>query len=1180
MSSLFARDGDGSPTSENDKAVKVLFNKLKVSCVPLLGQALITPKNTSRALELLESIRQTLSESFGSGTFLTPSIIQYTFFPLSTILQRNQMATLPDQLIEKIFLVLELLCRSWWWSCELAVWEQLVILSASILTTSSSQGGANSRARDDHAKEAVARCLTALCRPRNSAEEDMASLYLPLVDAEERLHAFQSFAITRKFFPVIGQLVSNLLGCSESTHRPLQLVSLELSEILITQYMGASYSPTVLPGVVSSMCKILASKTSRASSWPNSEVAVAALQVLQAVVVHSIADDVCEAAGVLKADIVDISELGSGDLSAGEENPFFIGAADTPSTGEGSSYPPFARSSSWLQATASQLLMAFNSLTPLVQHPSSSVLVAFSAMCSLLLAEASTTLATLHPLFLSNLLTLSVSEYPSVSTPTITGLRSLLTKSPSLAQTLLQMTKSYLITLPRIIPSHSDSKIEAVCILSSVGGSGKTLSHAVESLLGPNGGIEKWGYSLFQVMDFELPPVASITTNDRLLEIISGIPGFTRIELKQVPSHDALESLEPGEAALFSVEWFVERGLGSSRAPNVAALWLAARLLEGIGGTKLGDTAASSSSNPRKKIDKTCRWVVRSIGPLIVGEDKADNDTLTQDPAGQPVPDDRLPVEYRRGFEQLTTLLDIGQNSETSSARLADEKTLHVTLGLHLMAICSSILGSRFRPLLFHSIYPIIHAMVSPTSAVASAAQSTLHIVTHATASTSPALLLLSNFDYALNSVSLHLTRHNLDVQATKVLATLVRLVGSEVVERAGDVVEECFDRLDEFHGYGVVVEGLVAVLGEVVHVLQNDEEMNAPENTNPSDPKGVMAQKQADVQDSKGAQRFDDFLSWFEHRNDPEPDPFGGEPIGPVPQHGWGERKDVGDGEAGNAGLNSESHANSTAGAEDPMTTPPTKMQALTQQIVARSLFFLTHPSPLIRARILALLSSAVPVLRTAESSLLGPVHTAWPFIVNRLSDSEPFVVTEAAGLIEALVINVGEYMNKRVWDEVWPRFKKMLHGLDIADSQSALARTRGTGLGATARTAYSVSHRMYRSLLGAMIGVVRGTQLREDVSWELALACRRFLSTDAHTELRAKAVELYTSLAVSNRELVWFVLASSVAGVVADREKELTVGTPLASLVTVHGQLPYFLQVPQWEIFDSVVAILTSAK
>ena len=102
--------------------------------------------------------------------------------------------------------------------------------------------------------------------------------------------------------------------------------------------------------------------------------------------------------------------------------------------------------------------------------------------------------------------------------------------------------------------------------------------------------------------------------------------------------------------------------------------------------------------------------------------------------------------------------------------------------------------------------------------------------------------------------------------------------------------------------------------------------------------------------------------------------------------------------------------------------------------------MFFLTHGSPTVRAQILTLLARAVPVL--PESALLPSIHHAWPYILNRFSDREAFVLSAAAALVEALATQVGDFMHTRIWDDIWPRFKSMIADLNAADATSALAR------------------------------------------------------------------------------------------------------------------------------------------
>ena len=169
----------------------------------------------------------------------------------------------------------------------------------------------------------------------------------------------------------------------------------------------------------------------------------------------------------------------------------------------------------------------------------------------------------------------------------------------------------------------------------------------------------------------------------------------------------------------------------------------------------------------------------------------------------------------------------------------------------------AGILEAGFSALLLHTLYPILHSVVSDSPLVSITGMATLSYVAAITSYASPANMLLSNFDYALDAVSRRLNRRWLDVDATKVLVALVRLVGRDVVQKASDVVEECFDRLDEYHGYEVIVDGLIEVLSEVVKVVEEEEHdkvhrtMNAPEPLASSD---------------NG--RMDAFLDWFSHRH------------------------------------------------------------------------------------------------------------------------------------------------------------------------------------------------------------------------------------------------------------------------------------------------------------------------
>jgi hypothetical protein len=386
-------------------------------------------------------------------------------------------------------------------------------------------------------------------------------------------------------------------------------------------------------------------------------------------------------------------------------------------------------------------------------------------------------------------------------------------------------------------------------------------------------------------------------------------------------------------------------------------------------------------------------------------------------------------------------------------------------------------------------------------------ALATLDFITAATSYASPANLLLSNFDYILDSVSRRLSQRWLDIDATKVLCVMIRLVGADIVEKAGDVVEECFDRLDEFHGYGIIVDGLIEVLHEVLKVIGMETRLNPPKRENTPPP--VAETRKANL---------NDFFAFLQNRFDsfPDSDEFG---YCPVPQEPWGKAKARDDDTKAD-----DDEIKSTPMSDEP---PPTIIQSLTKQITSRSLYFLTHDSPVVRSKILRLLSLAVPVL--PESVLLPSIHDAWPFVLNRLEDVEAFVVTADVELIEMLAEHVGDFMFRRIWDDVWPRFRVMLRLLERGETASAMVRRGEVSIGT--ESAYTESHRLYRSLLRTMTAAMKGVHQRESSFWEVIVAFRRFLSSHAHDGLQQHALDLYFQASKQNPDAVWLLLAVTMS-------------------------------------------------
>ncbi|KAG8901626.1 hypothetical protein FRB99_005186 [Tulasnella sp. 403] len=743
-----------------------------------------------------------------------------------------------------------------------------------------------------------------------------------------------------------------------------------------------------------------------------------------------------------------------------------------------------------------------------------------------------------------------------------------------------------LFTLPALILSRTgDAKLErsanqitALCQLARHVHL-KPISSRIAKLLGPNGGIEKWGTSLLGVLELTVPAIIPIGPSPVGL-IMSALEApavghpFPRMGFRYMSATSTVVSLERmfqslgrvgAVEALFAVEWLVDVAIRGEKSARAAALWCAVRVLEGIGGTVLaqhaefgvesrdaeGDRQPEWMSSVRRRMEKATRMIVKNVcGMWEPGAEDDDQDVSAQPTAStDPLGDSMLPTEYVKGFAPLTTLI-AGTRGSSEEGRPSkthqDQRVIQYALALQMLSICASILGSLFPPLLLHSLYPILRSIVSSHAILSETAMAALYHVTNAAAYASPGNLLLANFDYALDSTSRRLLRRQLDVKATKVLVLLVRLVGKDVVKRAGDVVEECFDRLDEYHGYGIVVEGLVEVLQEVVKAVELDEDVSHEDDV---DPTPLL---------DKGAGRFTKFVEWYQGRN--RSDESSKEEYGPAPREAWGKTKSV-----------DPVAPQSTQEADT--TKKPTPTQELISKIIKRCLAFLTHPSALIRTRILSVLRSSVTVLPAEE--IQPSIHKAWPFVLNRLKDGEVYVVAEAAGLIETLAAHAGVFMSARVCDDVWPTYRKMLDGLEAGDRSNALAAARGGG----PRTVYSASHRLHRAILSTMRSVFRGVHgggwIKDDVVWQVAVRCRGFLDVSVNEELQAVARGLFMEIAKHNDDLVWMVLSCTMADDVEGRKRDEE-KSERQRQVGVDGSCVSFLKEPKWDIMNSASLVL----
>jgi hypothetical protein len=303
--------------------------QLKVVCVPLMGASHLTPATFKTSIGLLDHLIRLVREIPPES--LSSNLISYIFLPLSTILQRNSSDDIPDQILEKIISILALLVESWWWTCDVKVWEQIFMLCGAVIAGVENKGG-KGKVRDDETKEAAASCLKALVRPRTI--EEATRRCLPAVEVENRLSKLQLHAYAPTFVPTVGRTMEAVLQSSMSPHLTLQHTSLDVIAYLVEFYLPDPLVPSVLPGVVSTMAKTCLGLTG-SKGWSNGDTVARAVQVVQVVTIKAVNDEVCIEHGALRR-VLDLEDL----VSIGEP----LQSTKSPSFGT-------ARTESWLRGT-------------------------------------------------------------------------------------------------------------------------------------------------------------------------------------------------------------------------------------------------------------------------------------------------------------------------------------------------------------------------------------------------------------------------------------------------------------------------------------------------------------------------------------------------------------------------------------------------------------------------------------------------------------------------------------------------------------------------------------------------------------------------------------------------------------------------------------------------------------
>lgn len=1036
------------------------------------------PTSHSQHAPLLSSLHSTLT-TLPAGS-LNASTINYALYPLTSIIRQSNPIDLPDSFLEATFRVLSYLGQQWKeleGGMDIIAWEQLWRFTTSCVGPGLGKGKGKERSQDVQL-EAV-NFLGVLLEPSTSH---------PTTEMKSKFGNARA-----PLMPTLFQTITLLLSTSspDPPYLDLQLSSLRLLRQCIRYLIGQHrVLAAILPGTMSAMSK----SVHAGGKGLKGDVAAEIAGVVEGIVVQTLNDEDLRTLGLLRTKLDDLSQL---DTDLQDEEP------ETPRPDSSRDpFPPL--SSSYLLFTSTQLLTAIPSILSLSTHPTHTARMAAGNLAYNLISTCRESLSLVRPC-LSTLLHLSNDDFDPVRNDARKKLQSLLSVS-RLDTDLIEILTSSLNSLPRLITSQQDQKAESIAKLVTAL-AGFDVRGVISEMLGPEGKVERWGWSLLSCLEFGRPSGSFVKGRQEIGD--GGLPGFPHLPLRHVEAESTVRALTTmlislgqagGSTALHSVEYFLsfaKTHRGAHIAKAVSAIWVADKLLGGI--------ATAEENGVDGKVGKATRKMAREAARLAtVLDEEAEEEDI-------PVPSDELiPIERTKGLDNVVTMLDKKPLADSHAAdttrklHIEGQKMLLRCLSLSLLSTSSRILGSSFRSLLLTSLYTLL-AHLGSRNIISEYAEIALSHVAYNAGYASVQNLVLDNVDYVVNVVSQRLTYRRLDSQAPLVLIAMIRLVGDEIVPVVHDVVDEIFDALDDYHGYESLATSLLAVLMTLVDVMKAEVDATG------------MTQD-----------RLDRKLEMSRLGEPPDP-------VNDFAKFGrwYGERNKRNQEEMDNVIYRASEQFKMEESEEKPQPEEeedrPTRSQEVAKAILSKSIYFLTHPSPFLRARVLGLIARVTPVLASAnrESDLLPSIDQAWGGILNRLEDQEPYVVTESAEAIASLCENVGDFMSRRVLDYAWPRMKILLDKQRVLDEKSALAR-RGFGT----ETSYSVSHRLHVAVLRTAIFIAQEVPVDDDVLWDMMVMLRWFLDKRAHQDLQAKAMSLYEALGRRDGDALWICLRETLDG------------------------------------------------
>ncbi|KAF1830568.1 ARM repeat-containing protein [Decorospora gaudefroyi] len=770
-----------------------------------------------------------------------------------------------------------------------------------------------------------------------------------------------------------------------------------------------------LPRVVSSLTKIL---TPSSSNRPSFRVVEQALGILTSLITRLLSD------GKTK-DLPDKASLGqSGDSTK------------------------VSRSTSWLQATASQIKIALANVFKLRDHDKPEVRQALLSLCLCILQDCRTSLSPCTSMATETIIGLAGHQGSSDSIEA--QLKAILSANQNLSDVLRESLHGWIVALPRVMQSRDDRSRHRIIHQISV------------------------SLRLFEEDPTILDERLADSLRDGLSAVFADANGLEELD-KSTPNAitDRALTLTSTKSSTFSPIALQFKGqdhmmaefrvLVRELARSNSALTVA-EALTGSMGSRFVETRLASF------------WLSVNLVRDITVTNPSVDDFMDR---GMPNPREELLDDlYSHSLELLN-----------QREPVADTPWYFFALALETVALQAKRYRTDFRGELSEVLYPVLHHLGSSNTALRAHALTCLNIIAEASEYPDAGELVVANVDYIVNAVGLKLAYGDVSPQAPQVLLMMMRLCGPTLLPYLDDLVDSIFDSLERYHGYPKLAELLFSVLKGMT-----EEGVKAPQLALTADGEekhGHHQKKAVTMNDVIEALKKIDADTRKRDEEDKEQHASGE----PFPQHPWADEKPPSNG-AQNDPVNEEEDDHPPAPPTEESPPPAPRTFTILLKISSLTQHYLTTASPHLRNSLLSLLRTTIPALAQHENSFLPLIHTLWPVLLPRLQDPEAYVVSSALTIITLLCEHAGDFMRTRIEDawhsitRVYTRTKQpdntaspSLHmSAALETSMAKLSTTSTTDLNRPELYIDAPTRMIWTSLVACLCSIARHVTLRDD--------------------------------------------------------------------------------------------------